>query len=137
MSTHAPTTATADGMIEFPCYGCGRALKVPGSAAGKQAKCPQCNAVQTVPQAGTSPAVAGMQAMQPPPPMSFAPDAPQEAPAETAQPPAERIVVHVEMPAPKLHEGRDTPTRRLFDRMTEEIAKIYVGQDELVLGALT
>jgi MoxR-like ATPase len=46
-------------------------------------------------------------------------------------------VVHVEAAAPKLHEGRDTPTRRLFDRMTEEIAKIYVGQDELVLGALT
>jgi MoxR-like ATPase len=137
MSTHAPTTATPDGMIEFPCYGCGRALKVPGSAAGKQAKCPQCNAVQTVPQAGTSAAVAGMQTMQPPPPMSFAPDAPQEAPAEPVNPPAERIVVHVDMPAPKLHEGRDTPTRRLFDRMTEEIAKIYVGQDELVLGALT
>jgi MoxR-like ATPase len=33
-------------------------------------------------------------------------------------------------------EGRDTPTRQLFDRITKEIAKIYVGQDELVLGAL-
>jgi len=32
--------------------------------------------------------------------------------------------------------GRDTPTRQLFDRITTEIAKIYVGQDELVLGAL-
>src|SRR5215203_4772784 len=138
MSTHAPTTATADGMIEFPCYGCGRALKVPGSAAGKQAKCPQCNAVQTVPQGTTSPAVAGMQTMQPPPPMSFAPTPPAEAPiSEPAKPPAEHAVVHVEPVAPKLHEGRDTPTRRLFDRMTEEIAKIYVGQDELGLGALT
>jgi MoxR-like ATPase len=137
MSTHAPTTSTADGMIEFPCYGCGRALKVPGTAAGKQAKCPQCNAVQTVPQGGTSPAVAGMQTMQPPPPMSFVPDAPKEAPAEPAKTQAEQVVVHVEAAAPKLHEGRDTPTRRLFDRMTEEIAKIYVGQDELVLGALT
>jgi MoxR-like ATPase len=33
-------------------------------------------------------------------------------------------------------EGRETPTKQLFDRITAEIAKIYVGQDELVLGAL-
>jgi MoxR-like ATPase len=32
--------------------------------------------------------------------------------------------------------GRDTPTKRLFDRITAEISKLYVGQDELVLGAL-
>lgn len=30
----------------------------------------------------------------------------------------------------------DTPTKRLFDRITAEIAKLYVGQDELVLGTL-
>ena len=139
MSTHAPATASADGMIEFPCYGCGRALKVPASAAGKSAKCPQCNAVQTVPQGTPSPAATGMQVMQPPPTMSFAPDAPQEAPRDdAAKPQAEHIqVTTAETQAPKVHEGRDTPTRRLFDRMTEEIAKIYVGQDELVLGALT
>ena len=34
------------------------------------------------------------------------------------------------------YQGRDTPTRQLFDRITQEIAKIYVGQDELVLGTL-
>lgn len=32
--------------------------------------------------------------------------------------------------------GRQTPTKELFDRITTEIGKIYVGQDELVLGAL-
>jgi MoxR-like ATPase len=32
--------------------------------------------------------------------------------------------------------GRDTPTRRLFQKITAEISKIYVGQDELVLGTL-
>jgi MoxR-like ATPase len=37
---------------------------------------------------------------------------------------------------PEKHEGRDTETKRLFDRITEEISKIYVGQHELVLGAL-
>ncbi len=34
------------------------------------------------------------------------------------------------------HEGRETATKQLFDRVTEEIAKVFVGQDELVLGAL-
>ncbi|MCU0879760.1 MAG: AAA family ATPase [Pirellulaceae bacterium] len=38
--------------------------------------------------------------------------------------------------APQVAPGRDTPTKRLFDRITTEIAKLYVGQDELVLGAL-
>jgi MoxR-like ATPase len=125
-------------MIEFPCHGCGRALKVPGSAAGKSAKCPQCNAVQTVPSTTNAAPVAGMQAMQPPPPMSFVPDAPQEAPlSESAQVQTEQGAAQAPSTAPNIHEGRDTPTRRLFDRMTAEIAKIYVGQDELVLGALT
>lgn len=33
-------------------------------------------------------------------------------------------------------EGSDTPIKRMFDRITAEIRKIYVGQDELVLGTL-
>ena len=32
--------------------------------------------------------------------------------------------------------GHETPTKQLFDRITTEIARIYVGQDELVLGTL-
>jgi MoxR-like ATPase len=32
--------------------------------------------------------------------------------------------------------GRKTPTNTLFDRITAEVAKIYVGQSELVLGTL-
>ena len=30
----------------------------------------------------------------------------------------------------------DTPTKRLFDRITAEVRKVFVGQDELVLGTL-
>ncbi|MBM4088345.1 MAG: AAA family ATPase, partial [Planctomycetes bacterium] len=33
-------------------------------------------------------------------------------------------------------DGRDTPARRLFDRMIGEISRVFVGQDELVLGSL-
>lgn len=39
-------------------------------------------------------------------------------------------------PAPANQGARETPTRQLFERVTREIAKIYVGQDELVLGTL-
>jgi MoxR-like ATPase len=34
------------------------------------------------------------------------------------------------------HEGADTPARRLFDRVHAEVGKVFVGQDELVLGTL-
>ena len=37
---------------------------------------------------------------------------------------------------PQVEPGRETPTKKLFDRITAEVAKIYVGQDEMVLGAL-
>ena len=37
---------------------------------------------------------------------------------------------------PHAKAAADTPTKRLFDRITSEIAKLYVGQDELVLGSL-
>jgi len=42
-----------------------------------------------------------------------------------------RMAAVTDLPA-----GAQTPTRRLFDRITAEIAKIYVGQDELVVGTL-
>jgi len=60
--------------------------------------------------------------LPPPPPSTLRPQPPSQPAAPALRPQAE--------------PGRDTPTRRLFDRITAEIAKIYVGQDELVLGAL-
>jgi MoxR-like ATPase len=52
-------------------------------------------------------------------------------PSAPPQPPAEISPLHTSPAA-----GRQTPTKELFDRITAEIGKIYVGQDELVLGAL-
>jgi MoxR-like ATPase len=60
--------------------------------------------------------------VQTPPPPSFQP-----------QPPAPVPTPHL---SPQAIPGRETPTKQLFDRITSEIAKLYVGQDELVLGAL-
>jgi len=51
-------------------------------------------------------------------------DSPLEQDADSVPPPATTPEVF------------DSPTRRLFDRITAEVAKIFVGQDELVLGTL-
>ncbi len=32
--------------------------------------------------------------------------------------------------------GAETPTRRLYERIRKEVSKVYVGQDELVMGTL-
>jgi len=155
--------------LEFPCSSCGRALRVPLSAAGKRAACPQCSAIVQVPVAGSSPAAArppagdghppvrptqpplppaasSSWAVPPPPPRGpgVVPgqQAPEAQPATSAAaapvpPPASATTAAQAPPSASFAApGRDTPTRRLFDRITGEIGKIYVGQEELVLGAL-
>src|SRR5262245_12215152 len=154
--------------IEFHCTSCGRALRVPASAAGKRASCPQCNTVVPVPlstqpqtpataippaparptesDVGSQRSANPIADARPPTPdlrpptsgmpasVTFAP--PPQPPA--APPPGQPASAPAPV-APALNPpaaGRDTPTRRLFDRITAEVAKIYVGQDELVLGAL-
>ncbi|QDS89412.1 hypothetical protein EC9_36110 [Rosistilla ulvae] len=39
--------------IEFPCDGCQQKLRVPDNSAGKQAKCPNCARIQTIPASQT------------------------------------------------------------------------------------
>jgi MoxR-like ATPase len=150
----------AAGSIEFTCTSCGRTLKVATTAAGKRASCPQCNAIVQVPAPAVaapphvhpldrpsppeaqpagdgrgpappawSPAAPPQQAFGQPPPQAAAPPSfrPQPAPQPAPTTPQLR---------PQIAPGRETPTKLLFDKITNEIAKLYVGQDELVLGAL-
>jgi len=155
-------------------------LKVSPQAAGRQAKCPECSAVQTVPgQSGGPPGLSmpaapasdpidSYGAPQPPTPTApenAAPPAPTPETAapppgpETAAPPSAPVPTPTPatppQPAPiqpaavpptpaagpsvsryRGGEGTKTPTKALFDRIIQEIGKIYVGQDELVLGTL-
>jgi MoxR-like ATPase len=166
----------------LPCSGCGRALKVPASAAGKRASCPQCNTIVQVPSTSDEQVGAATLVVPPGSPLphvKHGPPGKRELPplpnpgaatlALPAQPGAESplaalsgvrgpappqapptaAVPRTEISAPpgppptvsspsQLHvdEVRQTPTKQLFDRITAEIAKIYVGQEELVLGAL-
>ena len=77
---------------------------------------------QPIPQQPPLPPLAQTTAPQQPQPTFRPQPPPQPAPAP-----------HL---APQVAPGRETPTKQLFDRITTEIAKLYVGQDELVLGAL-
>jgi MoxR-like ATPase len=60
-------------------------------------------------------------------PLRGTPMAPQP-PAPPATPNLTAVTPH--------HPGRETDTKKLFDRITAEIGKIFVGQQELVLGSL-
>jgi MoxR-like ATPase len=51
------------------------------------------------------------------------------------QPPAPPAAPNLTAVTPH-HPGRETDTKKLFDRITAEIGKIFVGQQELVLGSL-
>jgi MoxR-like ATPase len=163
MTTFSGSEPTQSGTIEFPCTGCGRTLKVPAAAAGKRASCPQCNTVATVPL--QSAAMQSSSPLPPlgssgaAPPVSMPPpawsaqqhQAPQQHPAPPSPPPpavqpasfpppgsfqAQPQASSTPTLSPQVTAGRETPTKQLFDRITAEIGKIYVGQDELVLGSL-
>ena len=59
------------------------------------------------------------------------------APAFHVRPPEQPTVGPMSLgTAKQTHSGRETPTKALFERVMAEIGKVYVGQDELVLGAL-
>jgi MoxR-like ATPase len=210
-------------MLEFACQTCGRMLKVPSFAVGKQAKCPQCGIIQTVPSGTSASPVeaslsdgseagrgssspgsfgasnslnpsppAGSLAGAPPAaspkpfvatsapygdaatsfpsrssPAGSSPGVPVASTGPMVQPvapplgatsasspfdagwqpsrfetrpvekrPANQLSLDTSLREHRGAAGSDTPTRQLFERITGEIAKLYVGQDELVLGTL-
>src|SRR6476660_4516160 len=90
--------------LEFRCTQCGQLLRVPDTAAGKQARCPKCQALMAVPFAAAdivaetveSPSLGGPTTLsqpQMPPPVVAPPNAPAANPfagemRNTMQPPA-------------------------------------------------
>jgi MoxR-like ATPase len=155
------SNATPPATIDFTCTRCNRLLRVPASAIGQQARCPQCGSVVTItdnrvaspvvpvesasvasPRGGQTAAQldAEHQAAFPPAPAALPASMPSPAPAAPA--PAANPVGVIglsELAASSMsaaHRGAMSNVQSLFDRLRTEISKIYVGQDELVLGAL-
>jgi MoxR-like ATPase len=150
--------ATAIG-AQAKCPECGMVQTVPSTALNPSPPVGAATPISMTGAHGSSPSAAQMP-QQPASPFG-APDSPS---APTAEGKASGLVGHsrptagggeavgaveaaapddasssaaeltIEPPTGSVH--RETETKRLFDRMTEQIAKIYVGQDELVLGTL-
>jgi MoxR-like ATPase len=134
-------------------------LLVPADLVGRKARCPECAFVQTIPI--TARETAADSGPEPPaltPATPAAPEPPRMASAGGMRPSsgamaapdiASQLAESLAGPEPPmapaqlvppedrpLPAGHDTETRRLFDRIINEIAKVYIGQQELVLGSL-
>ncbi len=124
MTNPSDLPTTKQEMIEFSCQKCGLLLRVDVSAAGDVARCPECSHPSRVPSAGSISPTNGPTAGEHNPTAPILAQLP-DAGDELARP------TQFES-----DEGGDTSTKRLFDRIVAEVAKVYVGQDELVLGTL-
>jgi MoxR-like ATPase len=115
-SASAAPPAT-DGHVEFRCGECGKPLRTTREAAGRQVQCPGCGTIVrvpvTVPAENHPPSGTGLASGAPPAPPPVAPSDPAAA-----------------------TDPRFATVKELFDRIRGEIAKLYVGQEELVLGTL-
>jgi len=103
--------------------------KLSGATQGSQ--CQRAGVTPTAPAAPVAPPVAAtvpvtaVQPLPPGPPSTAAPHPLDAAPSATT--------IH---DLPQQITGRDTPTRRLYEKITAEVAKVFVGQQELVQGTL-
>jgi MoxR-like ATPase len=131
----SPFAASA---IEFNCGQCGRHLRVAPTVSGP-VKCPACGVIQKLPH-GPSGATASSASASTIPRQDAAvgatPTVPTPAPPlGTAAPAAVTPKLSLRADA-QWEGGQQTPTRQLFQRIIKEVSKLYVGQDELVLGSL-
>ena len=101
---------SAGEKIQFDCSQCNQTISVPVASAGKRAKCPHCETIVAIPAAGEAPAQVPLQTV---------------APTSTLPP-----------RAPAVAAGAETETSQLYDAIRREVAKVFVGQDELVEGTL-
>jgi MoxR-like ATPase len=127
-----PSDANPDtGTLTLKCENCSSRLQVPVAAAGKKARCPKCSHLVDVPKSDVNSVSAEANDFDP-----FADSAPQEASRSFAnvQVSAE-VVERVQLAQTKKHTPQ-TPMQILFQQITDEVGKIFVGQDELVLGTL-
>lgn len=125
-------TSGASESFEFPCSKCQQALRAERSMAGMRVKCPQCSTELLVPTL-TPPTDGIVAAVATPPAATLATD------GATASAPLSAAVTDSDSSPPPVERPASATAKRiqnLFERITSEIRKVYVGQDELVRGSL-
>ena len=116
-------STAAPSFVQFACPSCDAQLKVNATMTGRDIKCPKCERVSKI-SADTpavsehEPAATSPVAINPVSPVSQAIAAPTGGSVD------ERLV------------GQQTDTRNLYLRICDEVAKVFVGQNELVEGTL-
>lgn len=109
---------TDESLVKFRCGKCDKVLKVKAESSGGKAKCPSCGEIVQVPEihpsdlkgTGGVEVIEAGQVVSPPDPMNKG----------------------VSL---KSEEG-GTAAQGIYRRITKEIEKVFIGQDELVQGAL-
>jgi len=122
----------------FNCPSCSQPLTLPPSFTGTQVQCPQCQNIINVPGQGPQPITPQPITPQPitPQPITPQPITPQPVmPQPVAQNPVNSNIGNMSL-AESADTGADTATRQLFNKITTEVGKVFVGQEELVLGTL-
>lgn len=110
--------------FQFPCPSCNSTLRVPTASKGKQAKCPHCNRIVDIPI--DIPDIA----IEDPQRDSNEQVKPNVSPSAT---PPSRIAAQTSSHGIRV---ADTETSRLYQQIRDEVAKVFVGQDDLVEGTL-
>lgn len=129
-----PALSSSANEIEFPCGSCGRILKVPSVLVGRKARCPQCAFVQTIPHPSPQPPPVSTEDSAELAPATIVGLQSDQSHSSSPLPPATAQVISEAQRLPSA--GSNTETGRLFQRITDEISKVYIGQHELVLGSL-
>ena len=141
--------------VEFPCDHCQTRLKLGVSLIGRPAKCPKCDGVSNVPgpdsqtNGGASETEANSSASNSQSDLASSGLASSESsseqivtPDQVVVPPPVTAAGQVEsrkLDPSKLSEpeiGSETEARQLYKKISDEVAKVFVGQEELVLGTL-
>ena len=123
-------TTSSSGVIHFVCQQCHKELQIPASQANSTVACPACQHVQSSPAASSADSSGTT--------TSNLLDKPtQPASDDAGTEPSASITTNLTLDSVHaLSSEQETPTKALFDRITEQIGKLYVGQDELVIGTL-
>lgn len=107
--------------IEFPCSQCGKSLRTPDESAGKQAKCPDCGAIQTVPTGSG----AGFEQNVSSPPPAANPFA--ESAAQRGAAPGARVEDYNPYASPTQSQPRSEPTK------LEGLQYTQIGPDDILV----
>ncbi len=144
MSVPSQGPATGADVLRFACPQCGQLLQVGARFAGRAVRCPHCKANFTAPATGAgspSPASSGAAAGpgNPSPAATASAGASPPASGQANRNTATPGILSSALFDPTQRREATGPlaeVQRLFDAVIRQVQKVFVGQEELVLGTL-